>query len=457
VNFRRAKSVAWEDPVVRGWTARFLTLPLTAVASFGATAVAVNAVGATAYGYVALIATITALLPFADLGLGSTVQTASAVAADPATDPEFDGHLLSAIRLLFLSAAVLIIGSTAAGLWGVWRPALHVPARAGIDPNVVAPLVVAAFAIALPFSIGQRILLGRSRTELAVGLSASASLFALLSASGLALVNAPVSAYAVVPSLSIFVAAVLGAITAAHVTRVRLGALALRAVRVRAFPGRGVVGAALPMLVVMVGLPIALQSDRIVLAHRASASALAQYALAAQVYATVWGVVYSGGVALWAKFARERSSGVDVSASWRRAFEWFAAAGLFFAVPTGFALPWIVRLVSGGSVQAPASLSWAFAGLLAIHTAHLPSAMLLTTRTMLWFQACCVVLMLGINLPLSWVLARPMGAAGPVLASVVAVASAQLGTGWVVARWFSASSGEVSGRSAVPVAQSSEV
>jgi len=50
------------------------------------------------------------------------------------------------------------------------------------------------------------------------------------------------------------------------------------------------------MFVIMVGLPIALQSDRVILAHRAGAVDLTEYAVAAQVYVTAWSVIYSGGV-----------------------------------------------------------------------------------------------------------------------------------------------------------------
>ena len=65
----------------------------------------------------------------------------------------------------------------------------------------------------------------------------------------------------------------------------------------------------------------------------------------------------------------------------------------------------------------------AFALLLVIHAAHYPSGMLLTDRDGLMFQARTCLLMLAINLPLSWVLAERIGAAGPVLASAGSVAT----------------------------------
>lgn len=434
---RAARSVA-RDPVARGWAARGLTLPGTAAAAFGATAVVVSAVGASSYGYVALIATLTALVPFADLGIGSTVQTAAAIADDPATDVELESHLLSAIRLLTASGTVVVALASGLGAAGSWSYLLHVPATASINANVAVPMVLAMFALSLPFGIGQRILLGRGRTELTVLVSASASVSTLIIACGLWIIGAPAVAYAGAPAAAALLSAVAGLLIACRVTGIDWRAIGLRAFRPRAYAGRPLIASAAPMLVVMVGLPIALQSDRIVLAHRASspATALAQYALAAQVYATVWGVVYSGGVALWSKFARERSQGDDLRASWRRALAAFALAGIAFGGVTGVALPSIVHLVSGGSIRASPLLSWAFAALIAIHTAHLPSAMLLTSRAMLWFQASCVLLMLAVNLPLSWWMARPLGAPGPVIASVVAVSFVQLGTGWFAARRF---------------------
>jgi len=100
------------------------------------------------------------------------------------------------------------------------------------------------------------------------------------------------------------------------------------------------------------------------------------------------------------------------------------------------ALPVIVDVLSRGTVVAPSLLAAAFAGLIVVQAAHLPSAMLLTSPPLLRFQAACVVTMLAINVPLSWVLAGAIGAAGPVIGSVVAIGLAQLLPGLLKARRF---------------------
>jgi len=188
------------------------------------------------------------------------------------------------------------------------------------------------------------------------------------------------------------------------------------------------------MFVIMVALPIALQSDRLILSHRSGAVELTQYALAVQVYASVWSVLYSAGISLWPLFARRGAQGDDLRRPWLNAIRGFFVSGALAGALLLVVLPLIVSVVGGGTVKAPMILAASFAALLIVQTAHLPSAMLLTKPTHLRFQALCVLIMLVINVCLSWVLARPIGAAGPVIGSVAAIAVAQLVPGLWMAR-----------------------
>ena len=80
------------------------------------------------------------------------------------------------------------------------------------------------------------------------------------------------------------------------------------------------------MMVISMSLPIAFQSDRLVLSHATDSAQLAEYSLGAQLYGPALGVISSAGLALWPVFAKSRRE--------RRA----AAAGLLNPMIAGAAM-----------------------------------------------------------------------------------------------------------------------
>jgi len=152
------------------------------------------------------------------------------------------------------------------------------------------------------------------------------------------------------------------------------------------------------------------------------------------VYVSAWSVIYSAGISLWPRFARTHAAGEDLKLPWRQAMLGFLAAGAVVGGSLAVVLPIVVHVLSDGTVRAPALLVAGFAGLIVVQATHLPSAMLLTRPALLRFQAGCVLAMVAINIPLSWILAGAAGAAGPVIGSAVAIALAQLIPGLLMAR-----------------------
>jgi O-antigen/teichoic acid export membrane protein len=408
-------------PVVRGGMTRLVTLPVTALASFATTAITVRGVGVAAYGYIAMIATLGMLIPFADLGLGAAVQSATAVSISAAEDDHLQRVLRSSLRLLAVSGATIgAVGIIVALVTG-WTGPLRVPATAGVSANVVIPIVLVLFGCGLPFGVGMRVLIGIQRNDVAVLLAAAMPAFALVAVCVCALLSAPRGAYAVAQPAAMLSTAIGSLAVAARLSGIKMIGVIREALKPRRFPGTRVSNAAAPMFVIMVALPLALQSDRIILAQRSTAAALTEYALAAQVYAAAWSVLYAAGVGLWPLFAQTGAAGRDLRRPWLVAVRSFGAAGILGGGIIFIALPFIVAVVSGGRVVIPVGVTAAFAALLAINTAHLPSAMLLTTPRLLRFQAAWVLVMLIGNIGMSWALAAPMGAAGPVLGSAITV------------------------------------
>ena len=76
---------------------RILGTPVVALLGLANTAIIVRETGAAVFGLVALVATITLLFPFADLGIGATAMTAGAQLSGPLQDP----HAADVIRRSF--------------------------------------------------------------------------------------------------------------------------------------------------------------------------------------------------------------------------------------------------------------------------------------------------------------------------------------------------------------------
>jgi O-antigen/teichoic acid export membrane protein len=420
-------------PVIRGGIARIVTLPVTALASFATAALTLRAVGAGSYGYIALLASLAALIPFADLGLGAAVQSAAAVART-SSPGELERVLLSAWRLLLASAALVAVGGVAVAASIGWAGILGTPRGGHIQVDLVVPAILVLFAASLPFGVGVRILVGLERNGTAVTIAAIGPLLALGAVLVMSHVGVPIAAYAVVQPAAILLTSMVTLAVAIRVSKIPALRVAKNALHPVAHRGASVAATAGPMFIVMIGLPIALQSDRLILSHQSNAINLTEYAVAAQVYATAWSVVYSAGISLWPRFARGAAVGEALRRPWTLALRGFGLTGVVVAIVLVTALPVIARILSGGTVGVPMSLAYAFGALMIAQSIHLPSAMLLTSPGQLRFQARCVFAMVILNLPLSWWLAGSIGAAGPVVGSAVAISLSQLLPGWLLAR-----------------------
>jgi len=132
------------------------------------------------------------------------------------------------------------------------------------------------------------------------------------------------------------------------------------------------------MFVLTIGLPLGLQSHRLILSHVSTPGELSRYALMAQIFAVVWMVFDTAGMALWPVFVKRRSNRVASTQLWLRSVMAFgvlsAVAGLGI-VALG---PWATSVLSGGQVGATRALAVAFAVLLFVECIHLPGGIMLT-------------------------------------------------------------------------------
>jgi O-antigen/teichoic acid export membrane protein len=418
---------------------RLVVLPVSALLGIVLTRLVIDEYGSDAFAQYGLLVGIGALLPFADLGMSAAVMNAVGASEDPAHDDGVYRVIVSAVRVLLCSAAVLAALSVALLVFG-WWPTLLGPGLLDGSGPMVATTCLLLIAAAMPVGIGQRVLTGLGRNHVSILVLGAQTPVVL--AVVFILVRSDVDAgpaIAVVAYAATFVLSVLLTFIAARELRPLLWRALRGALRVRSVRGAAVMNVAWPMLVQMIALPLAMQTDRLILSHRAGADVLAEYNLASQMFTPIWAVISAGGITLWPAFARARAQGQTLSPG---SMAWaFGAAAALMAGGVALVSPWLADLASGGAITLSWGLVAAFGLLMSLQGLKYPLGMAMTDVAGLRRQALMVVLMLPANLGLSWWLAGELGAAGPVIGSAIGVGIFQcLANAWYLRRPHTAES-----------------
>lgn len=402
-------------------TARVLTLPFTAGATIITTYLLVRELGSESYAYVVLVGALFQLIPFADLGMGAAVVNAS---SNRLESREHDRLALAtagaAFRVLALSATVILITVFIIGQMGAWPILLGLPRELADSSAWAVVVVIAPFALSLPFGIGQRILIGEGRNHIVSYAGLLGPVIATLTTYTLLKIGVEPLVLGIATPAGILVVSIL---------------CFNRALRSSGWTLREVLGyprspfrpklwnAALPMMVISITVPLALQSDRLVLSHFSVPSELSEYSIAAQMYTPCFSIISMAAVALWPIFSR---AGAAAYSMWSKALSSLTAAGAILA--TGFVLfvgP-VAEIITEGQIEVHLDLAVAFGVLLTVMAAHQTSAVLLTSPSHLAFQAGCSTAMLVMNVGLSVTLAPILGSSGVVWASAFSVFVTQL-------------------------------
>lgn len=374
--------------------------------------------GEAAYAQYGLISALPNLLPFADLGIGAAVVNAIAGSSNPHTDGEVRRTLTSALRILVVSGSLIALVSLVLGLTRSWEWILG----SGVLPGGgwIAMICLMIFGIALPLTIGQRTLVGLGRNPAQIATQATVAPFIMV-AVGLTILTRR-SDGSILPVYSYLAAALVSVLCFFIANRLlspQIKAAFRDAPRLRTVPGVRVMHVAGPMLIQMIALPVAMQTDRLLLSHLAETTDLAQYNLGYQFFGIVLQTISAAGVALWPVFARDRSTGTvrsPFAMAWVFTGAALGVAGLLCAV-----LPWLTRFVSDDQIALTPALIVAFVVFVAVQSAKYPLGMYMTDARGLRFQVPPILVLVPLNLGLSWWLIGPFGAAGPVMGSTVAV------------------------------------
>ncbi len=233
--------------------------------------------------------------------------------------------------------------------------------------------------------------------------------------------NAPLWVLPVSPGLGFTVTGLVGLWLAQHRYGFPMAAV-LRQLPRRAHRGGRIREFAVPMLLIGLALPLAYQTDRMVLSWVTTLDVVAQYSVAAPLLTAALAVIGAGGGSLWAVFAERRDSASTTWSALTRLVGVFAAGGIVVGVGLVAVGPFVADFVGNGEVTAPRGVFVSFAVLVLVLAVWWPLAMYLTRPTDLrrqaWWHGGMVVTNVGASIPLAiW-----LGAAGPALGSALAAA-----------------------------------
>lgn len=397
---------------------RIVVLGISAVLGIVITRLVIQNFGEAAYAQYGLLIGLGALIPFADLGISGAVMNAIGESEDPRNDDRVRLILVSSIRIAVGSTVVVGLISLLLYLLGWWEAILGEGLNAATGP-LAATLCLVLIGVAIPFGIGQRILSALSLNHLTIGLNGLQSPL-VLSMLGLTVwLGWSGNLIAVFPYLASLTIAVIAAMIALRLVGPVARAAIRDAPRIRSVKGGRVVDMAWPLMIQMIALPLAMQTDRIVLSHVSDISDLAQYNMAAQIFTPVWALVTAAGFTLWPVFAKARAKSHDVSPV-PMALVFGGIAGLLCAVLALFT-PFLASIASDGEVTVSLLMIVSYSILMIFQGLKYPLGMYLTDPRGMRFQAFMVVAMVPVNLGLSIVLAERLGAAGPIIGSAVGV------------------------------------
>ncbi|HEY7052899.1 MAG TPA: oligosaccharide flippase family protein [Mycobacterium sp.] len=401
---------------------RVVGTPVVAALGLANTAIIVRQVGAEVFGLVSLIATVTLLFPFADLGIGATVLSASAQLDGPDRDPQAANVIRRGYHVLFAVSGLLVLLALGIMAFDGW--AALVGFASGPDDRWAITAAACIFALSIPAVLGLRILVGINRLPLATLLLMSCPAFALAVTFVLHMIGAAGIWYATSALGGLLIGEVIATAVALRLCGLGWSAFA-RTTQPRDGRRRLLAGS-MWLFIVGVGSSIGLQTGRVLLAHLSTPVQLSQYALMAQIYGLGWSAFSIAGVAYWPVFVKRRTAIDESVRMWWRATAAFAGIAAI-AMLAVFALgPLAARVLSGGRIDVSAWLALAFGALLVAQTAHLPSSVLLTRPNEARWQALWALAMAVLSVGLGAAAAAQFGAVGVVYASALAVLAAQV-------------------------------
>lgn len=406
--------------------ARAATMVVSLVCGVMTTRLALGDAGVEYYALYTVLIGIPALLAFTDLGSSAVLVNSVATDDDFRRSPRVRGQLRSVWRIMLCFAVTAMAANTALYITGAWGAVLGEPG--GLPEAQLAAFVcLTIFCLAIPLGVWTRILLGLRRNHVVILLQGLISPLTLLAVWAMISIGTDaVHPFLVAGSFAATaLVAVLGFSVTAYVSRPLMSMSARHLLRFRSYPGERVMDVGWPMLAQLLSPPIAVSTQRLVLAQWSGSTEVAEYGVAGQVFFALQGLVLAAGVALWPLYARRRAQGT----LHRGPAVQSVIFGGSVAIATGIIAligPWLFGFITNGTLTIRTSTILSFGLMITCIATLYPLGMFLMDARGLRFQVVPTLLMAFGSLGLSIILTPQWGTAGPLLANSFAVIVCQI-------------------------------
>ena len=412
---------------------RYRRAALTTLASAGARSVGivttlvsipltVHYLGTERFGLWATMSSLIVVLGLSDLGLG--LALVNVISEAHGRDDREAARQSASSAFYFLTAVSLVLGATLALVYGSipWASVFNVSSdQAAREAGPAAAALIGCFLLSLPLGVAQRIQMGYQEGFIS---SLWVALGSLLTLAGIA---AAIWTEAGLPWLVL--AAAGGPVVAAFFNSVALFGIRRRWMfptigRVTGRATRVLLTTGLSFFLLQAAMLIAYQSDTVVIAQVLGPEAVPQYAIPVRVFLLV--PLLAGFVVtpLWPAYSESISRGDIgwVRKALRRSLAFSVIVAVVATVPLVAFGRSLVHVWVGGRVTPSTALLIALGLWTVLEIVSLPLTVFLKGAGILRFQAVSGLVMAAVNLPLSIVLARSVGIAGVVYATVISIA-----------------------------------
>lgn len=394
---------------------RVATFPITALATFLAASLTIGYAGVEGYAAIIVISTLAQLVPYADLGIGAGLINAISTASSE--DPARLSATASAVRMLCLSAVILLVLGVAGMTLFSWSDFLNLEASGLPHLDLVTFLVVAVIAVMVPLGIGQRILVALAMNPSAVAITAIAPVFSLICTGLIVASNLPAVILVFPPAIGALLVAIVSMWLAAR--KLGFGWRMACDTRINRYPG--LLSQGMWYLALSIASALSFQWGRVILATRGTLAEVASYSIAMQLYAPLWSFFIAAGTALWPVFAKNRALKLGQLPILRRMLVGFGLMSVVAAAGLLFAGPWLAGVISRGSIVSGPLLFASCGALIVAQSAQLVLGVSLTAPRDLRFQALWGIPMAAAIVGATWLLVPILGEISPFVASASGV------------------------------------
>jgi O-antigen/teichoic acid export membrane protein len=393
-------------------TVRLVGFVPQAVGTLIASRLILTRFGVDSFAAYALILSVISLIPLNNLGVGASVT--QTVAAYGAHDRRSVRTTLTAARVLTCSGLLLAAVSTGLGLAGLW-PRLLGDASGS---NTVTAVAVGLYAASFVPGLAQSVLLGANHNHVSIVVTSFLAPISLLVVGVLIVFDLDPQLVILAPAIGLLVVNLVTMLVSSRLVHFPWGRVVRavpfrrrhRGARIRSLSG--------PMLITSLCVPVAFASDRIVLSHVSTQSAVADYSVVLQLCGPIIALIVAAAQPLWPMYTKARALG-ERGPNIVKVFALFGAGTLVCCVGLVLFADPIGRLIGGDRIRLGHTLPAVAALVMLLIAVAYPLSMSVVDPAGARFVATCAVTTVPANIALSVWLSSSMGAPGPLISLLV--------------------------------------